>query len=334
MVDLKTNYLGLELRNPLVASASPLSKKADTVRQLEDAGISAVVMYSLFEEQIQKEARALDHYLTQGSESFAEALSYFPDLDTYNVGPDDYLDLIRELKSSVDIPVIGSLNGISEGGWINYAQMIAQAGADALELNIYYLPTDPEVTSEQLEKSYIDLVKQVKNSIRLPLAVKLSPYFTALPNFAKRLVEAGADGLVLFNRFYQPDLDIENMVVKPDLNFSNSSHLRLPLRWTAILHDRIKADFAISGGIHSATDLVKATLAGANVGMVAAALIERGPQYAATVLQQYERWLSEHGYESVQSILGIMSQKSVVHPAAFERANYMKILQSLDESIL
>lgn len=334
MVDLQTKYLGLQLRNPLVASASPLSKKADTVRQLEDAGISAVVMYSLFEEQIQNEARALDHYLTQGSESFAEALSYFPDLNTYNVGPDEYLNLIRKLKSSVDIPIIGSLNGISEGGWIDYAKQIAQAGADALELNIYYLPTDPEVTSEQLENSYIDLVKKVRGSVRIPLAIKLSPYFTALPNFAKRLVEAGADGLVLFNRFYQPDLDIENMVVKPDLNFSNSSHLRLPLRWTAILYDRIKADLAISGGIHSATDLVKSIMAGANVGMVAAALIERGPQYAATVLQQYERWLSEHGYESVQSILGIMSQKSVAHPSAFERANYMKILQSLDDSIL
>ena len=334
MVELQTKYLGLQLRNPLVASASPLSKKADTVRQLEDAGISAVVMYSLFEEQIQKEARALDFYLTQGSESYAEALSYFPDLDTYNVGPDDYLNLIRELKSSVDIPIIGSLNGISEGGWIDYAKMIAQAGADALELNIYYLPTDTEVTSEQLENSYIELVKKVRSSIRIPLAIKLSPYFTALPNFAKRLVEAGADGLVLFNRFYQPDLDIEEMVVKPDLNFSNSSHLRLPLRWTAILFDRIKADFAISGGIHSATDLVKASMAGANIGMVAAALIERGPQYAATILQQYERWLSEHDYESVESIIGIMSQKSVVHPAAFERANYMKILQSLDDSIL
>ena len=334
MVDLKTNYLGLELRNPLIASASPLSKKADTVRQLEDAGISAVVMYSLFEEQIQNEARALDHYLTQGSESFAEALSYFPDLDTYNAGPDEYLNLIRELKSSVDIPVIGSLNGISEGGWIEYAKMIAQAGADALELNIYYLPTDPEVTSEQLEKSYIDLVKKVKRSIRLPLAVKLSPYFTALPNFAKHLVEAGADGLVLFNRFYQPDLDVENMVVKPDLNFSNSSHLRLPLRWTAILHDRIKADLAVSSGIHTATDLVKATMAGANAGMIAAALIERGPQYAASILQNFELWLNEHEYASVGSIIGIMSQKSVVHPAAFERANYMKILQSLDDSIL
>jgi dihydroorotate dehydrogenase (fumarate) len=334
MVDLRTKYLGLQLRNPLVASASPLSKKADTVRQLEDAGISAVVMYSLFEEQIQNEARALDHYLTQGSESFAEALSYFPQLDTYNAGPEEYLNLIRELKGSVDIPIIGSLNGISEGGWIDYAKMIAQAGADALELNIYYLPTDVDLTSEQLEKSYIDLVKQVKASIPIPLAVKLSPYFTALPNFAKRLVDAGADGLVLFNRFYQPDLDIEEMVVKPDLNFSNSSHLRLPLRWTAILYDRVKTDFAISGGVHSATDLVKALMAGANVGMSAAALIERGPQYAATILQQFERWLNDHEYESVESMIGIMSQKSVVHPAAFERANYMKVLQSLDDSIL
>ncbi|MBI9051506.1 MAG: dihydroorotate dehydrogenase-like protein [Anaerolineaceae bacterium] len=334
MVDLRTNYLGLQLRNPLIASASPLSKKADTVRQLEDAGVSAIVMYSLFEEQIQNEARALDHYLTRGSESFAEALSYFPDLGNYNVGPKGYLDQIHELKSSVDIPIIGSLNGISEGGWIEYAKLIQQAGADALELNIYYLPTDPTLTSQELEKSYVELVKKVKSSLRIPLAVKLSPYFSALPNFAKQLVEAGADGLVLFNRFYQPDLDVEEMVVKPDLNFSNSSHLRLPLRWTAIMYDRIKTDFAISGGIHSATDLVKAVMAGANVGAVAAVLIERGPQYAATILQQFERWLSDHEYDSVSMMLGAMSQKAVAEPAAFERANYMKILQSLDDSIL
>jgi dihydroorotate dehydrogenase (fumarate) len=333
MVDLKTKYLGLQLRNPLVASASPLSKKADTVRQLEDAGVSAVVMYSLFEEQILNEARALDHYLTQGSESFAEALSYFPDLDNYNVGPQEYLNQIRLLKETVDIPIIGSLNGVSEGGWIEYAKLIQQAGADALELNIYYLPTDPAITSQDLEQSYVELVSKVSSSIKIPLAVKLSPYFSALPNLAKRLVDAGAKGLVLFNRFYQPDLDIENLVVKPDLSFSNSSHLRLPLRWTAILFDRIKADLAITGGVHSGTDLVKASMAGASVSMLAAALIERGPQYAATVLQQYELWLNDHEYNSVQTMLGSMSQKSVAEPAAFERANYMKILQSLDETL-
>lgn len=334
MVDLRTKYLGLQLRNPLVASASPLSKKVDTVRQLEDAGVSAVVMYSLFEEQIQNESRALDRYLTQGTESFPEALSYFPDLDNYNVGPQEYLNQIRLLKETVDIPIIGSLNGISEGGWIEYASMIQQAGADALELNIYYLPTDPDVTAQQLEQSYVDLVTKIKQYLRIPLAVKLSPYFTALPNFAKRLVDAGANGLVLFNRFYQPDLDIENLVVKPDLNFSNSSHLRLPLRWIAILYSRIQADLAITGGVHTATDMIKAAMAGANVSMSAAVLIEHGPQVAASMLQHFERWLNDHEYESVSQMIGSMSQKAVAQPAAFERANYMKILQSLDDHIL
>jgi dihydroorotate dehydrogenase (fumarate) len=334
MVELKTKYLGLQLRNPLVAAASPLSKKADTVCQLEDAGVSAVVMYSLFEEQIQNETRALDHYLTRGTESFAEALSYFPDLGDHYTGPQEYLNQIRLLKETVDIPIIGSLNGISEGGWIEYAKLIQQAGADALELNIYYLPTDPQVTSEQLENSYVDLVKKVKQSIHIPLAVKLSPYFTAIPNMAKRLVEAGADGLVLFNRFYQPDLDIEDLVIKPDLSLSNSSHLRMPLRWVAILHGRIQADLAITGGVHTATDMVKAVMAGANASMLAAVLIEHGPQIAASILQQFERWLNDHDYKSVQQMLGSMSQKAVAEPAAYERANYMKVLQSLDDHIL
>ena len=334
MVDLRTKYLGLQLRNPLVASASPLSKKVDTARQLEDAGVSAIVMYSLFEEQIQNESRALDHYLTQGSDSFPEALSYFPDLGDIQVGPQEYLNQIRLLKETVDIPVIGSLNGISEGGWIEYAGMIQQAGADALELNIYYLPTDPAISADQLEQSYIDLVAKIKQYLRIPLAVKLSPYFTALPNFAKRLVDAGADGLVLFNRFYQPDLDIENLVVKPDLNFSNSSHLRLPLRWVAILYGHIQADLAITSGVHTATDMVKAAMAGANISMAAAVLIEHGPQVAAGILQHFERWLNDHEYESVREMIGSMSQKAVAEPAAFERANYMKILQSLDDHIL
>jgi dihydroorotate dehydrogenase (fumarate) len=334
MVDLRTKYLGLQLRNPLVASASPLSKNADTVRQLEDAGVSAVVMYSLFEEQIQNDSRALDHYLTRGSDSFAEAITYFPDLGEYNVGPQEYLNHIRLLKETVDIPIIGSLNGISEGGWIEYANLIQEAGADALELNIYFLSTDLAVTSQQLEQSYIDLVAKLKQKVSIPLSVKLSPYFSALPNLAKRLVDAGANGLVLFNRFYQPDLDIENLVVKPDLNLSISSHLRLPLRWTAILYGRIQADLAISGGIHTATDMIKATMAGAKANMLAAVLIEHGPQVASSILQTYERWLNDHDYESVDQMLGSMSQKSIAEPAAFERANYMKILQSLDDNIV
>lgn len=276
MADLTTTYLGLKLKNPLVASASPLSKKVEGVQRLEEAGISAVVMYSLFEEQIVHESQALDHYLTRGSESFAEALTYFPDLERYNVGPESYLELIYRIKKAVRIPVIGSLNGISTGGWINYAKRIEEAGADALELNIYYVPTDPKLTGQELEQTYVQLVRDVRSQISIPLAVKLSPYFSALPNMAAQLAEAGANGLVLFNRFYQPDLDIESLEVVPNLVLSTSDELRLPLRWVAILYGRIKADLALSSGVHSATDVVKALMAGANVAMTTSELLAKG----------------------------------------------------------
>ncbi len=334
MVDLTTSYLGLQLKNPLVASASPLSKKLDGVRRLEDAGVSAVVMYSLFEEQIVHESAAMDHYLTRGTESYAEALTYFPDLGSYNIGPDSYLELIQKIKQAVQIPVIGSLNGISTGGWIDYARRIQDAGADALELNIYYIPTDPQRTSKELEQSYIDLVKDVRQQVRIPLAVKLSPYFTALPNLAAQLSAAGANGLVLFNRFYQPDLDIETLDVVPDLVLSTSNELRLPLRWIAILYGRIKADLALSSGVHSGEDIVKSLMAGANVAMTTSELLAKGVGRAGEMVAELKAWMEQFEYDSVRQMIGSMSQQAVNEPAAYERANYMKALTSYDNRIV
>jgi len=330
MGDLSTNYLGLNLKNPLVVAASPLSKELETIKELEDAGAGAVVMYSLFEEQIEHESKALDHFLNQGTESYAEALSYFPEMESYNVGPESYLELIQSAKKSVNIPVIGSLNGSSNGGWINFAKKIEQAGADALELNIYYIPTELDVTSTNLEDSYVDLVADVKKELNIPLSVKLSPYFTALPHFATRLVKAGADGLVLFNRFYQPDLDVETLEVKPNLVLSTSQELRLPLRWVAILYGRVNTDLALTSGVHSAVDMVKAVMAGANVTMIASELLQNGPSRIEELLKDLERWLETYEYKSVQQMMGSMSQKNVADPAAFERANYMKALNSFN----
>jgi dihydroorotate dehydrogenase (fumarate) len=334
MVDLSTTYLGLDLKNPLVASASPLSKKVDNVRRLEDAGVAAVVLYSLFEEQIVHESLALDYSLNRGSESFAEAITYFPDLETYNIGPDEYLNHIRKLKEQVSIPVIGSLNGISTGGWVDYAQKIEQAGADALELNMYYLSTDPALVGQDLEKSYIELVRDVRNQLHIPLAVKLSPYFTSLPNLAHRLVQSGANGLVLFNRFMQPDLDIETLEVVPEVNLSTSAEIRLPLRWVAILYGRVQADLALTSGVHSGVDMVKALMAGANVTMTASELIAKGISRASGMVTELQQWMEEYEYSSVQQMCGSMSQKNVAEPAAFERANYMKALSSFDNRII
>lgn len=330
MADLSTTYLGLNLKNPVVASASPISKKVDGIKRLEDAGASAVVMYSLFEEQITHESLALDHYLSRGTETFAEALTYFPDLDRYNVGPEDYLNLIAKAKAAVNIPVIGSLNGVSAGGWVDYARKIEQAGADALELNVYYISTDPTLSSAELEENYVDLVKNVRAQIKIPLAVKLSPYFTALPNMAARLAGAGANGLVLFNRFLQPDLDIETLEVVPNLQLSTASELRLPLRWVAILYGRVKADLALTSGVHSAQDVLKAMMAGAKCAMMASELLQNGINRIDAILKEMDAWMAEFEYVSVQQMQGSMSQQAVVEPAAFERANYMKALQSFD----
>jgi len=330
MPDLTTTYLGLNLKNPLVASASPLSKRLDRVRQLEDAGAAAIVMYSLFEEQITHESYELDHYLNRGTNSYAESLSYFPDLEQYNIGPEKYLEHIQKVKAAVDIPVIGSLNGISSGGWIQYAHKIEQAGADALELNIYYLPTDPELASTELEDSYISLVRDVRATIKIPIAVKLSPFFTTIPAMAKRFVEAGANGLVLFNRFYQPDLDLETLEVIPHLVLSTSHDLHLPLRWIALLYGRINADFALSSGVHTAEDVLKAMMAGARVAMTTSELLRAGIGRLAEMLEALEAWMVEHEYTSINQMQGSMSQRAVSEPAAFERANYMKALNIFD----
>jgi dihydroorotate dehydrogenase (fumarate) len=329
-LDLTTRYLGLELKNPLVASASPLSKKVDIVRRLEDSGAAAVVMYSLFEEQITHESRELDHYLERGTHSYAESLSYFPDLDHYNLGPEPYLEHLHRIKAAVSIPVIGSLNGVSSGGWVEYAHKIEQAGADALELNIYYLPTDIDLSGAELEETYVRLVTDIRARVRLPIAVKLSPFFTSIPYIAKRFVEVGANGLVLFNRFYQPDFDLDELKVVPDLDLSTSYELRLPLRWIAILYGRIAADLALTGGVHTAQDVLKAMMAGASVAMMASELLAHGPGRLGQMMAGIERWMEEHEYESIEQMKGCMSQRAVAEPAAFERANYMKALNTFD----
>jgi len=327
-MNLSTNYLGLTLKNPIVASSSPLSHSLDGIRSLEDAGASAVVMYSLFEEQITFDSLYVDHYLRSNTNSHAEALSYFPEMDRYNVWPDEYVDLIRRAKEACDIPIIGSLNGVSIGGWTNYAGLIEDAGADALELNIYYVPTSLEITGREVEDIYVDMLRQVKRSVTIPLAIKLSPFFSSVANMSKRLVDHGANGLVLFNRFYQPDLDIERLEVTPRLILSNPHELRLPLRWVAILYGRLATDFAITTGIHAAQDVLKGLMAGAKVTMMASELLQNGVGRINDILEVLAAWMAEHEYESVTQMIGSMSQQYCAEPAAFERANYMKVLDS------
>ncbi|HZR39986.1 MAG TPA: dihydroorotate dehydrogenase-like protein [Ktedonobacteraceae bacterium] len=334
MLDLTTSYLGFSLKNPLVVSASPLSKKLDRVRRLEDAGAAAIVMYSLFEEQITHESHELDHYLDRNTQSFAEALSYLPDMERFNLEPDAYLQHLSRVKRAVDIPVIGSLNGVSSGGWVQYAQNIEQAGADALELNIYYLPTDPDLSSTELEEVYVKLVKDVRATVKIPLALKLSPFFTSIPHIAKRFVEAGANGLVLFNRFYQPDFDLETLEVMPHLELSTSHDLLLPLRWIALLYGRIDADFALTSGVHMVQDIVKAMMAGASVAMLASELLSWGIPRLTRLVNELQDWMEVHEYVSIAQMKGSMSQRAVAEPAAFERANYMKALNTFDQYLL
>ncbi len=328
MTDLSTTYLGLALKNPLVVSASPLSEDLGTVRRMEDAGAAAVVLHSLFEEQLTLESQTLDRFLSQGTESFAESLSYFPDMAQYNLGPDGYLEHLQKVKAAVAVPVIGSLNGVSTGGWISYAKKIQEAGADALELNVYYLPTNPELSGTQVEQMYCDLVRDIKASLKIPVAVKLSPYFSAMANMAKRLDQVGANGLVLFNRFYQPDFDLEKLEVVPTLVLSESHELRLRLCWVAILFGKVQADLAITGGVHTAEDAVKAMMAGARVAMMTSALLKHGVQHLQTVREGILAWMEVHEYASIRQMQGSMSQRSVAEPAAFARANYMRVLRS------
>ncbi|OGO33897.1 MAG: dihydroorotate dehydrogenase [Chloroflexi bacterium RBG_16_56_8] len=328
MTDLTTKYLGLELKNPLVAAASPLSRKLESARRLEEAGASAIVMYSLFEEQIIHESLELDHYLTRGKDSFSEALSYLPDAGMYSLTPDKYLNQVSLLKKELKIPIIGSLNGVSKGGWTRYARRIEEAGADALELNLYYLATDPNLRSEDIEAAQIDLVADIKSAIKIPLAVKLSPYITSLPNFVARLVEAGAQGLVLFNRFYQPDFDLQELEVIHSLELSTSSELRVPLRWISIMYGKVNADFALTSGVHTAKDALKAVMAGASIAMLASKLLHDGERSLSALLSEMTWWMETHEYESINQMRGSMCQKFVREPSAFERANYMKMLNS------
>ncbi len=326
MTDLTTTYLGLNLKNPLVASASPLSKKAENAKKLEDAGVSAIVMYSLFEEQIIHDSLELDHYLTRGTNSFAEAMTYLPDIGTYNMGPEKYLDHLSALKKELSIPVISSLNGVSKGGWVRYARLMQEAGADAVELNMYYLSADPDLGGQELEDNYVDLVTEVKAALDIPLAVKLSPFITSLPNFVRRLTTAGADGLVLFNRFYQPNFDLDELEVVRSLELSDSRDLLLPLRWISILYGKVEADFALTSGIHTAQDVLKAMMAGAKVAMTASMVLHDGYESVTTVLENLKSWMEAHEYESIKQMQGSMSQQSVAEPAAFERSNYIQIL--------
>jgi dihydroorotate dehydrogenase (fumarate) len=328
MIELSTTYLGLTLKNPLVVSSSPLSEKIDNIRRMEDAGAAAVVLHSLFEEQITLESQYLDRYLSHGTESFAESLTYLPDMASYNLGPDGYLEHVRHARAAVDIPIIGSLNGSSTGGWISYAKKIEEAGADALELNLYYIPTDPDLSGAQVEQMYVDLVRDVKASVSIPVAVKLGHSFSAFANLARRLDQAGANGLVLFNRFYQPDFDLENLEVVHTLTLSSSYELLLRLHWIAILYGHIRADLAVTGGVHTALDVLKTMMVGARVAMMTSALLTNGIQHLATVRADLLAWMEGHEYESIRQMQGSMSHRSVPDPAAFERGNYMKVLSS------
>lgn len=327
-MDLSTSYMGLNLKNPIVASASPITLDPDKVRQLEDFGAAAVVVHSLFEEQIEHDSGELEHYLNQGTESFAEALSYFPEPDEFRLGPAEYLDHIAKLKSIVEIPVIGSLNGISLGGWTQYAKNIEQAGADGLELNLYFIPASKDMTDEIVVNSYIETIKSVKKMVEIPVAVKLSPYFTTLASVAQKLDAAGADGLVLFNRFYQPDFDLERLEVSPDLVLSSKWELRLPLRWIAILYSNIRASLAATSGVQDYDDVLKVLMAGGDVAMMASELLRNGVSRVGSIIKAMEDWMEENQYVSVSQMKGSMSQKSVADPSSFERANYMKTLAS------
>lgn len=325
-MDLSTKYLGLTLRSPLVASASPLSEEISNIKKLEDAGIGAIVLHSLFEEQIRLEQEEYNFHTTQGTEAFAESLSFFPEVEDYKLGPELYLEHIKKAKNAVDVPVIASLNGSSLGGWTNYAKEIEAAGADALELNIYNIPTNADMTGAEVEQQYVEILKAVKSAVKIPVALKLSPFFSNFSNVAKQFDEAGADALVLFNRFYQPDIDLEEFDVTPNLLLSQSNAMRLPMRWIAILKDNIKADLAATSGIHTGTDVIKMLLVGANVTMLCSSLLKHGIQHVKNIEEHMKQWMRENDYESLNELQGSMSQQKSADPGAFERAQYMKAI--------
>jgi len=328
-MDLSTEYLGLNLRNPLVPSASPLSQDLDNIRSFEDHGAAAVVLNSLFEEQLRLETLELDYHLSVGTESFAESLTYLPELREFQLGPERYLEHIRRAKEAVDIPIIASLNCASLGKWTDYARKIQQAGADALECNIYFIPTGMDISGAEVENTYFEILRAVKSAVTIPVALKLSPYFSSMANMAKRLDEAGADGLVLFNRFYQPDVDLDSLEIKPNVLLSTPQALRLPLTWIGILYGRVKAGLAATSGIHGPDDVLKLLMVGANVTMLCSALLHNGIGYLRVVEQGLVEWMEEHEYESVRQMQGSMSQIRCADPASFERAQYMRAVKSM-----
>ena len=329
MTDLSTTYLGLKLRSPLVVSASPISRDLDGIRRLEEAGASAVVLYSLFEEQLRQEEVDLNYHLTAGTESFSESLTYFPQASEFHTGPEGYLKHIRKAKAAVKIPVIASLNGSTLGGWTKFAAEIERAGADAIECNVYYIPTDPTVSAAHIEQTYLDILQAVKATVTIPVAIKLSPFFSNLSNMAHRLDEAGADALVLFNRFYQPDIDLEELEIRPNVLLSTPQALRLPLTWIGILHGRVKASLAATGGVHAAEDAVKLLMVGANVTMMCSSLIRHGIDHLRQVERELRDWMEAHEYESVAQMQGSMSQIKCSDPGAFERAQYMRAVKGM-----
>ena len=327
-MDLSTTYLGLKLRTPLVPSASPLSEDIDNIRRMEDAGASAVVLHSLFEEQLRQDRLELHHHLEQGTESFPEALTYFPEPKEFRLGPEEYLQHIASAKKAVKIPIIASLNGSSAGGWTKHARLMQQAGADALELNIYNIPTSMFISSAEVEQTYLEIVHAVKSEVTIPVAVKLSPFFTNFAYMAQLLEKAGADGLVMFNRFYQPDIDLETLEVKPNILLSTPMAMRVPLRWIAILYGRLNASMAATSGIHRATDVLKMLMAGADVTMLCSVLIRHGIGRVKLIERELVAWMEEHEYESVQQLKGSLSQKNCPAPSEFERAQYMKAISN------
>lgn len=329
MIDLSTNYLGLKLRTPLVASASPLSQELDGIRRLEDGGASAIVLYSLFEEQLRREEFELDCHLSAGTDSFAESLTYFPTRGEFRLGPEGYLAHIEAAKRAVRIPIIASLNGATLGGWTKYARAMENAGADAIECNIYFIPTEMDMNGVEVEQRYIDIVRAVKSFVEIPVAVKLSPFFSNMANMAKWLVEAGADGLVLFNRFYQPDIDLNELEVRPNVLLSTPQALRLPLTWIGILYGRLRASMAATSGIHSAEDVIKLLMAGADVTMLCSVLLRNGTSHLRNIEQGLRGWMEEHEYESVDQMQGSMSQMRCSDPSAFERAQYMRAVKDI-----
>jgi dihydroorotate dehydrogenase (fumarate) len=325
-MNLTTRYLGFKLRTPFVPSASPLSEKIDNIKRMEDAGAPAVVFHSLFEEQVRRDHHELQYYLNQGTDSYAESLTYFPDRADFKVGPEAYLEHIAQAKAAVDIPIIGSLNGTTFGGWITYARQIEEAGADALELNIYSIPSDPEISGEDIETSYLTILASIKAQLKIPVAVKLSPFFTNFAQFARRADRNGANALVLFNRFYQPDIELETLEISPNVLLSTPMAMRLPMRWIAMLYGRIGANLAATSGIHRATDALKMLMAGADVTMLCSVLLRRGIEHIRVIEREMREWMEEHEYESVEQLKGSMSQKNCPDPSAFERAQYMRAL--------